>query len=711
MMMGAHRIVLDEGKVCDGNPFPLVLSPDEPRAPAGKLADFVKTNKSAIMQQVALHGAVLLRGWTGEVTAKAAPFPVCDPSEPAYRSKRAKAPPSADTFAAAVEQLGLSETDMTCSSAPRKPVAPGVYTSNEAPPQELIPFHHEMAQCPTQPAFIIFFCEVAPATGGETPILPSVWAARFLRAAHPKTAQRLAERGVRYVRIIPGHQDESSPLGRSWRSTFGCETAAEAEAALRQMEMTWEWRPDGCLRIVSKRMHALVEHEGKELFYNAIVAAIEGWADARNDATKAVVYGDNGAHLESADLDALRDVARYMRDSQVAFKWQAGDMLLLDNKLVMHSRASFTPPRRILAAVAGPPKGRVGHLAVKPSPRRPILAAAGRSSGEVTAARTPRLKLRSWDEMPTVGLGLWKVARDATASVVFEAIRAGYRHLDCACDYGNEVEVGEGIARAISEGVVTRAELWVTSKLWNTYHAAEHVEAACRKSLADLGLDYLDLYLVHFPISLRFVPFAVRYPPEWVHDPSAEVPRMELAHVPLQQTWGAMEALVRTGLCRNIGVANMTTSGLRDLLSYAHIPPAVLQVELHPFLQQTALLRFAREAGIVVTGFSPLGSSSYVELSMATPADSVLDQEIVRYLAVKHKRSAAQIVLRWAVQRGTSIVPKSSKLERLRENVALFEFELSADDMEALATLERGRRFNDPGVFCESMGVFCPIFD
>jgi len=313
--------------------------------------------------------------------------------------------------------------------------------------------------------------------------------------------------------------------------------------------------------------------------------------------------------------------------------------------------------------------------------------------------------------MPAVGLGLWKISRETTASVVYEAILSGYRHLDCACDYGNEREVGEGIARAVAEGLVGREELWVTSKLWNTYHAAAHVEAACRRSLADLRLGYIDLYLIHFPIALKYVPMDIRYPPEWVHDPSAAVPRMELSPVPMQETWGAMEALVRSGLCRNIGVANLSTSGLREMLSYAAIPPAVLQIELHPYLQQSKLVRFARAAGLAVTGFSPLGSSSYVELQMAAASESVLESQVVRYLAIKHKRTAAQVVLRWGVQRGTAVIPKSSQPERVRENAAIFDFELSNDDMGAMATLECGRRFNDPGVFCEGMGVFCPIFD
>ena len=151
---------------------------------------------------------------------------------------------------------------------------------------------------------------------------------------------------------------------------------------------------------------------------------------------------------------------------------------------------------------------------------------------------------------------------------------------------GNESEVGEGIARAIQSGNVTREELWVTSKLWNTYHEPQHVRSACKKTLTDLGLEYLDLYLIHFPISLKYVPFEKRYPPEWFYDPDADNPKMELIEVSVQSTWQAMESLVEEGLVKNIGLSNFNCQGIRDVLSYARIKPAVLQVELHPYLQQ-----------------------------------------------------------------------------------------------------------------------------
>ena len=314
--------------------------------------------------------------------------------------------------------------------------------------------------------------------------------------------------------------------------------------------------------------------------------------------------------------------------------------------------------------------------------------------------------------MPTVGLGLWKIDPGAVADAVYQAIKVGYRHLDSAADYGNEKEVGEGIALAITDGLCSRDELWVTSKLWNTYHRREHVEAACRKSLEDLGLDYFDLYLVHFPIALSYVDFNDRYPPEWIFDPEAENPGMRLDAVPLSETWGAMEKLVEVGLCRQIGICNYSTSLVHDLMSYARIKPAMLQVESHPYHTQEALLRTAQQYGIAVTAFSPLGALSYVSLDMATVNDSVLTEPVVMAAAQRIGASAAQVVLRWGIQRGTAVIPKTSNPQRLMENLNLSELTLKEDEMAAISALNQNRRFNDPGHFCEAaFNTFHSIYD
>lgn len=329
-----------------------------------------------------------------------------------------------------------------------------------------------------------------------------------------------------------------------------------------------------------------------------------------------------------------------------------------------------------------------------------------------TIQTSPTLLLNTGSQMPLIGLGLWKIAPDTVSDAVVEAIRAGYRHLDSACDYGNEKEVGLGIRRAIDEGLCTRADLWITSKLWNTFHAKEHVQPALERSLEDLGLEYLDLYLVHFPVALAHVPFETRYPPEWVHDPEADLPVMVESGISLEETWHAMEALVARELVHSIGVCNYSVALLRDLMNYARIPPAVLQIESHPYLTQEKLLRFCREQDIAVTAFSPLGALSYVELDMASGADAVIAQSAVKEIAERVDRTPAQVVLRWGIQRGTAIIPKTSKPARLRENAALFDFTLSDDDMAAISALDRGQRFNDPGVFAEAaFNTFYPIYE
>jgi len=288
-------------------------------------------------------------------------------------------------------------------------------------------------------------------------------------------------------------------------------------------------------------------------------------------------------------------------------------------------------------------------------------------------------------EMPAVGLGLWKIDAEATASVVCDAIEIGYRHLDSAADYGNEIEVGEGIEKALIKGLCSRE---------------------------DLGVDYLDLYLIHFPISLQYVDFETRYPPEWLFDPSATKPSMQIDPVPLSETWRAMEALQGKGLVKNIGICNYNTGLLHDLMAYSKIKPSVLQIESHPYLSQESLIRAAANYDIAVTAFSPLGALSYVSLDMASDNESVLEQGVVLAAAQRLNRTPAQIVLRWGVQRNTAVIPKTVNSDRLKENLALFDFELSIEEMIAISGLNKNRRFNDPGVFCDSaFNTFYPIYD
>ena len=322
------------------------------------------------------------------------------------------------------------------------------------------------------------------------------------------------------------------------------------------------------------------------------------------------------------------------------------------------------------------------------------------------------LTLADGSEFPTVGLGLWKIPGPDTANMVYSAIECGYRHLDSACDYGNEKEAGEGISKALNDGLCSREELWVTSKLWNTYHKQEHVRPALQRTLSDLGLDYLDLYLIHFPIALAYVPMEQRYPPGWFFDENAENPDMQLARIPILETWQAMEDLKKAGLVKNIGVCNFGVSLLQDLMNSADEKPSVLQVERHPYLEQAKLLRFCQKNDIALTGFSPLGAGSYLELGMASAEDSVLAEPCVKDIASVHGKTSAQVILRWGIQQGTCVIPKTSKVDRLRENLDVYDFVLSDSEMESISSLDRHQRFNDPGVFCEAaFNTFCPIYE
>jgi D-xylose reductase len=323
------------------------------------------------------------------------------------------------------------------------------------------------------------------------------------------------------------------------------------------------------------------------------------------------------------------------------------------------------------------------------------------------------ITLKSGDEMPLVGLGTWKAEKGVVSKAVASAIENGYRLIDGACDYGNEVEVGEGLRAGIAAAGIERKDVFLTSKLWNTFHAKEHVRAALLRTLSDLGVDYLDLYLVHFPIALKYVDFEHRYPPEWTHEPGVDGRgEMVFADVPVEETWREMEKLVDDGLVRNIGVSNFSASLIMDLNKYAHIKPAVLQIEHHPFLQQPKLVEYAQRVGIAITAYSSFGQLSYLSLgpsfdwAKALPNLVADDDTVVAEISRKHNRSPAQVILRWTVQRNIAVIPKSTNAERLKQNLDILSFELSAQDLQAIATLDANHRFNDPGNYANY-----PIFD
>jgi len=300
---------------------------------------------------------------------------------------------------------------------------------------------------------------------------------------------------------------------------------------------------------------------------------------------------------------------------------------------------------------------------------------------------------RTGQKMPLVGFGLWKITKSTCADTLYNAIKTGYRLFDGACDYGNEKEAGEGVRRALKDGLVKREELFITSKLWNTFHAHDHVKSVAKIQLGQWGIDYFDLFLVHFPVSLKYVDPNHRYPPEWFGDDG----KIHLQNTPMQETWGAMEELVDEGLAKNIGLSNCQGSLILDVMRYARIEPQVLQIELHPYLTQEALVQLAKILGIAVTAYSSFGPQSYLEIGIDKGVPSLLEHDVVNDIAKAHKKTAAQVLLRWATQRGIAIIPKTNNSDRLAANLQCDTFDLSQSDIKKISALNISLRLNDPG--------------
>jgi methylglyoxal/glyoxal reductase len=261
---------------------------------------------------------------------------------------------------------------------------------------------------------------------------------------------------------------------------------------------------------------------------------------------------------------------------------------------------------------------------------------------------TSTLTLNNGAQIPRLGLGVYLAgAGRATEDAVRWALEAGYRHIDTASVYRNEPEVGVALRDAIQAGQIEREEVFVCTKLWNDNHGSEAALRAFDVSLRRLGLEYVDLYLIHWPVErLR------------------------------RESWRALEHILAEGRARAIGVSNYTVRHLTELLDHANIIPAVNQVELHPFLQQRELVEFCEKAGIVVEAYSPL-----------TKGQKLGDPQLAA-IAAETGRTPAQVLIRWSLQKGCVVIPKSSNERRLVENATVFDFELSEAQMAGLDALE-----------------------
>jgi alcohol dehydrogenase (NADP+) len=294
------------------------------------------------------------------------------------------------------------------------------------------------------------------------------------------------------------------------------------------------------------------------------------------------------------------------------------------------------------------------------------------------------------DKMPMLGLGTWKSAKGEIYQTVRKAIEIGYRHFDCALIYGNEHEIGQAISDAISHNETTRDELWITSKLWNNRHKKVDIQPTIEITLDSLKLEYLDLYLIHWPVALV----------NEVNYPQNGNEMLDLKHIPLTETWQGMIALKDKQLTKHIGVSNFSIKKINQLIIETGICPEVLQLELHPFLQQKNILDFAKAKGINLTGFCPLGSADRPANRISDGEPKLFENKIIIDIAHDKGHTPAQIMLAWAVNRGTSVIPKSVNPQRLIENLVAADIELSSLEMKRLNNLDQHYRYIKGDFWC-----------
>lgn len=269
----------------------------------------------------------------------------------------------------------------------------------------------------------------------------------------------------------------------------------------------------------------------------------------------------------------------------------------------------------------------------------------------MTLPAVPTITLNDGRTIPQLGYGVFKVNPEETERLVLQAFEVGYRHIDTARIYNNE----DGVGKAIAASGLPREDLFITTKLWNDDQGTQSAFDAFNRSIDKLGLDYVDLYLIHWP-----APANDRY----------------------VEAWQALTEIQASGRARSIGVSNFLRPHLTRLLSESDVVPAVDQIELHPAYQQAETTAFAASHGIAIEAWGPLGQNKY----------PLLEEHVITAAAAAHEKSAAQVVLRWHLQRGTIVFPKTTSRERMVENLAVFDFELSEAEMTAITSLERDGR-------------------